>query len=42
MPAQFPIIFGIAAIVLIAIIALAKSSRKDKKAETQAGLKCRA
>lgn len=32
MPAQFPIIFGIAAIVLIAIIALAKSSKKDKKA----------
>ncbi len=34
MPAQFPIIFGIAAIVLIAIIALAKSSKKDKKARS--------
>ena len=34
MPAQFPIIFGIAAIVLIAIIALAKGSKKDKKARS--------
>lgn len=32
MPAQFPSIFGIAAIVLIVGIALAKSSKKDKKA----------
>ena len=38
MPAQFPIIFGIAAIVLIAIIALAKSSKKDKKARSIATL----
>ena len=33
MPAQFPIIFGIAAIVLIAIIAIARG-KKDKKARS--------
>ena len=33
MPAQFPIIFGIAAIVLIAVIAIA-SSKKGKKARS--------
>ncbi len=32
MPAQFPIIFGLAAVVLIAIIVLTKGSKKDKKA----------
>ena len=30
MPAQFPIIFVIAAIVLIAIIALARGGKKDR------------
>ena len=34
MPAQFPIIFVIAAVVLVVIIALARGSKKDKKARS--------